>query len=85
MILNPNSDDKQVENFKYIGSFIGSTLKDIDIRIAKAISELNSMHTILKSKMSDNLKRSFFRATFESVLVYGAITWTLISNLEKKS
>ena len=34
--------------------------------------------------MSDNLKRSFFRATVESVLVYGAITWTLTSNLEKK-
>ena len=34
--------------------------------------------------MSDNLKRSFFRATVEPVLVYGAIIWNLTSTLEKK-
>ena len=45
---------------------------------------MNSMHTIWKSKMFDNLKRSFFRATVESVLIYGHITWTLKSTLEKK-
>ena len=75
---------KKVENFKYLGSYIGSTEKDIEIRIAKAWSALNSMNTIWKSKMSDNLKRNFFRAAVESVLVYGAITWTLTSTLEKK-
>ena len=96
MRLNLNSDDgnmkskngniiKQVENFKYLGSYIGSTEKDIEILIAKAWSALNSMHTIWKSKMSENLKRSFFRDTVESVLVYGAITWTLTSTLDKKS
>ena len=73
MRLNPNSDDgimkskngniiKQVVNFKYIGSFIGSTEKNIEIIIAKSWSVLNRMHTIWKSKMSDNLKRSFFKA-----------------------
>ena len=59
MRLNPNSDNgnmkskngniiKQVENFKYLGSVIGSTEKDIEIRIAKAWSALNSMLTIWK-------------------------------------
>ena len=79
MRLNPNSDDdgnmkskngniiKQVENFKYLGSFIRSTEKDIEIIIAKAWPALNSMHTIRKSKMSDNLKRSFFRDTVETI------------------
>ena len=42
------------------------------------------MRTIWKSKMSDNLKISFFRATVEYVLVYGAITWILTSTFEKK-
>ena len=37
---------RQVENFKYLGSFIRSTEKDIKIRIAKAWSELNSLRTI---------------------------------------
>ena len=74
MRLNPNSDDgkmqrtngniiKQVENFKYLGSFIRSTENYIKIRISEAWSALNSMHTIWNSKMSDNLKSSFFRAT----------------------
>ena len=74
MRLNPNSNDgnikskngniiKQVENFKYLGSYIRSTENDIEIRIAKVWSALNSIHTIWKSTMCDNLKRSFFRAT----------------------
>ena len=42
------------------------------------------MNTIWKSKLSTNLKRQFFRAAVESVLVYGSVTWTLIASLEKK-
>ena len=34
--------------------------------------------------MSIRLKRNLFRAAVESVLVYGAITWTLTIALEKK-
>ena len=61
MKLNQNSDSDditingkiiaKVGNFNYIGSFIGSTEKDIQIRIAKAWSDLNSMQEIWKSKM----------------------------------
>ena len=40
---------KQVNNFKYLGSYIGSTERDIKIRIAQAWSALNSMNTIWKS------------------------------------
>ena len=42
------------------------------------------MNTIWKSKLSTNLKRQFFRAAVESVLVYGSVTWTLTASLEKK-
>ena len=42
------------------------------------------MNTIWKSKLSTNLKRHFFRAAVESVLVYGSVTWTLTASLEKK-
>ena len=45
---------------------------------------LNQMNNIWNSKLSTNLKRNFFRATVESVFVYGAITWTLTTKLEKK-
>ena len=42
------------------------------------------MNNIWNSKLSKNLKRNFFRATVESVFVYGAVTWTLTTKLEKK-
>ena len=95
MKLNQNSDSDditinsingniiaKVENVNYLGSCIGSTEKDIQIRIAKAWSALNSMQEIWKSKKPDKLKRNFFRAAVESVLVYGAISWTLAAKLE---
>ena len=68
---------KQVNDFKYLGSYIASTAHDINIRIGKAWSTLNQLTNLWKSRLSKNFKRNFFRATVESVLVYGTITWTL--------
>ena len=68
---------KQDNDFKYLGSYIASTEHDIDVRIVKAWSALNQLTNIFKSRLSKNLKRNFFRAIVESVLVYGAIIWTL--------
>ena len=73
---------KQANEFKYLGSYIASTEQNINVRIGKAWSALNQLTNIWKSRLSKNLKRNFFRATVESVLVYGAITWTLTSTLE---
>ena len=88
MKLNQNSDSDdftinsingniiaKVENVNYLGSCTGSTEKDIQKRIAKAWSALNSMQEIWKSKMPDKLKRHFFRAAVESVLVYIHHIW----------
>ena len=93
MSLNSKSDNmisrngnsiKNVDNFKYLGSYIANTENDINTRIAKAWAALNSMIILWKSNLSENLKRSFFRAAVESVLVYGATTWTLTATLEKR-
>ena len=75
---------KKVKDFKYLGSYIASTAHDIDVRLGKAWVALNQMDKIWKSELPDGLKRSFFRATVESVLIYGGITWTLTKSLEKK-
>ena len=45
---------------------------------------LKQLTNIWKSRLSKNSKRNFFRVTVESVLVYGVITWTLTSTLDKK-
>ena len=42
------------------------------------------MQSIWKSKLNEGIKRNFFRAAVESVLVYGSVTWTLTQSIEKK-
>ena len=54
------------------------------IRLGKAWGALNNMDKIWKSNLPDSLKRNFFRATVESVHVYGSVSWTLTAQLEKK-
>ena len=75
---------KVVKDFKYLGSYIASTEKDIEIRIGKAWGAVNQLDSIWKSNLPDTLKRNFFRATVESVLVYGSTAWTLTTALENK-
>jgi hypothetical protein len=73
---------KAVQEFTYLGSNIISTKRDVEIRLGKAWAALISLNKIWKSSLPVELKRNFFRAAVESVLVYGAITWTLTRSLE---
>lgn len=75
---------KNMTDFLYLGSWIDNSEKDIKTRKAKAWSALNKMDTIWKSDMKKELKVKFFRATVESVLMYGAETWTLNKKLERE-
>lgn len=72
-----------VEDFKYLGSWVESTEKDIRIRKALAWQALNKMNSIWNSNMSRNLKTRFFIATIESIFLYGCESWTLNETLEK--
>jgi len=74
---------KEVDDFKYLGSWVESTEADIKIRKALAWKALNKMGHIWKSHMSRDVKLSFFIATVESVLLYGCESWTLTSALER--
>ena len=38
----------------------------------------------MEIKVSEGLKRNFFRAAVESVFVYRSVTWTLTQSIEKK-
>ena len=75
---------KAVTDFKYLGSYIAFTEKDVEIRIGKAWGALNQLDTIWKSTLPIKLKRNFFRAAVETVLTYGSPTWTLTTALESK-
>ena len=74
---------KEVEDFKYLGSWVASTENDIKIRKALAWRALNKMNNIWKSHMSRGTKLSFFTATVETVLLYGCEAWTLTPALER--
>ena len=65
------------EDFKYLGSYISSTGKDIDMRKAQAWRALHKLNNIWHSNMSDALKRRIFVASVESILTYGCEAWTL--------
>ena len=73
-----------VDNFIYLGSEIESTDKEIKIRIAKSWAALDKLSSIWKSPLCTTLKRNFFRAVVESVLLYGSEAWTLTKKHEKK-
>ena len=75
---------KLVDQFTYLGSSVSSTEKDIDTRLTKACTAIYKLSIIWKSNLTDKMKRSFFHAAVESILLYRCITWTLTKRLEKK-
>ena len=72
---------KQVEDFKYLGSWIADSKRDMEVRIRLAWKVLNKLDRIWKSKLKTELKIQFFRTTIESVLLYGAESWTLTNSM----
>ena len=81
--LNGNNLER-VTDFQYLGSWVDSSEKDIDIRKAKAWVACNRLNAIWTSKLPKKLKIRLFKATVESVLLYGAECWTLTKRLEQK-
>ena len=77
------TDIEWVEDFKYLGSWMKSTEKDLAVRKALSWQALNGMSRIWKSNMKRELKIRFFIATIESILLYGCEAWTLTEAMER--
>ena len=75
---------KLVNKFTYQGRSVASTEKDIDTRLTKAWTAINRLSILWESDLTDKMKRSFFQAAVQSILLYGCTTWTLTKRLEKK-
>ena len=71
------------QDFKYLGSWVDNSYKDLKVRKALAWSALHKMDTIWNSILSRRSKINLFRATVESVLLYGCETWTLNKKMNK--
>ena len=74
---------KEVEDFKYLGSWVNSTEQDLKVRKALAWRALNGMTCVWNSNLPRQIKLSFFNATVESVLLYGSECWSLKPTLQK--
>ena len=75
---------KQVDDFKYLGSWLMSSSKDFEVRKATAWKAAIRMVKIWKSNLSRQCKLNIFTSTVESVLLYGAETWSLTATLDKR-
>ena len=75
---------KKVDDFIYLVSNIASSERDVLIRISKAWAAIDRSRAIWKSTLPEQIKKGFFRAVVESVLLYGSSAWTLTKRLESK-
>ena len=79
-----NNKLKCVDDFIYLGSWINSCKKDVDVRINKAWAALRKLEPIWKSTLPMKVKMKFFPSTVTTVLLYGSCTLALTKELEKK-
>ena len=73
-----------MSNYKYLGAWISSSEKDFEIRKALAWTVMHRMKRLWTSNMSNQLKIRAFKATVETVLLYGSQCWTVDSKLRKR-
>ena len=74
-----------VDDFKYLGSYEGSTEHDVKVRIGFAWTAFAKVKSILRSpKVKLNFKISLFKAECISILLYGHESWILTEALINK-
>ena len=78
-----NSKMKQVDDFPYLGAWLDPTKNWKTLRSVKQKhGPLNKLTVVWKSNLSRDLNIRFFRASFESVLLYSSESLTLIIALK---
>ena len=75
---------KQVDDFKYLGSYIWSSKRDFEIKKTQAWVACNKLHTIWTTGISTQTKINLFKTFVECTLLYGSETWAMPKLLEKR-
>ena len=84
LVINDQPINK-VDDFKYLGSYVGSTENDLQVHIGLAWAAFVKLKSILRSpKPNLNLKIRLFKAACVSILLYGCETWILTEALTEK-
>ena len=66
-----------VEDYKYLGSHIKNSEKDLNIRKGIACIPFSKLDKVWKSNLDRKFKIQIFRVLVEPILLYGSETWTL--------
>ena len=64
-------------------TWVDESLKDIRVRKGLVWKALNDMDNACKSNLNPELKKRFFVATVESILLYGCESWAVNDKMEK--
>ena len=75
---------KLVDDYKYLGSYISSSLKDFITRKGMTWSACNDLNKIWKSHLSKKIKLQIFKTIIEPILLYGSETWTISKKMEER-
>lgn len=75
---------KEVSDYKYLGAWVASSMKDFKVRRALAWVAANKLKPIWTSSFSNKLKISLMTAVVESILLYGSETWTFTAELTSR-
>ena len=72
-----------VQDFKYLGGYTDSGY-DMNTGIGQAWSALNSLDRVWKASIKKETKLKVFKASVETILLYGSDSWSLNVALSKK-
>ena len=72
---------KLEEHFTYLGSNISSIDNDVNVRIRKVCTSIDRLSMMLKSDLSDKIKRLFYQAVAMSNNFMAAPVWTLTKSV----
>ena len=75
---------KKVDDFQCLGSWVDNSEKYTKTRKAQAWAAIRKLENIWKSDLPCKLKIHFFCSTVESILLYGAETWTMTKTMNSE-
>ena len=83
LVSSDGSPIKLVQDFKYFGGYTDSGY-DMNTSIGQLWSALNSLDRVWKASIKKETKLKVFKASVETILLYGSDSWTLNVALPKK-
>ena len=83
LVSSDGSPIELVQDLKYLGGYTASGY-DMNTRIGQAWSTLNSLDKVWKAAIKNETKLKVFKASVETILLYGSESWTLNVARSKK-